>query len=133
MFRSFNPYKGGNDLVWALNRLCNTSKHRLLTPVGIASGGISVKHMTLSSGPTGSGVAIPAPVWDGEKNEMVFARVGVGSKLDYNLNFRFFVAFGDVEPVRGEPAVPILSTTATEIERIVLAIEAETRRLGLVS
>jgi hypothetical protein len=23
LFRSFNPYKGGNDLVWTVNRLCN--------------------------------------------------------------------------------------------------------------
>src|SRR5271157_4557587 len=33
--RAFQPYKGGDDLLWALNRICAGNKHRMLTPVGI--------------------------------------------------------------------------------------------------
>ncbi len=64
---------------------------------------------------------------------MVFARVGIGSQLDYDLNFSFFVAFGEVESVRDQPAIPVLNAAASEVERIILAIETESRRIGLIA
>src|SRR5436190_12345909 len=33
LFKSFKPYKGGNNALWALNELCNVPKHMLLYPV----------------------------------------------------------------------------------------------------
>src|SRR5262245_61209963 len=35
LFRSFMPYKGGNDPLWAMNKIANT-KHTALVPVGHA-------------------------------------------------------------------------------------------------
>ena len=36
LFRSVEPYKGGNgQLLWAVNRLCNTKKHNTLVPTMI--------------------------------------------------------------------------------------------------
>jgi hypothetical protein len=37
LFRSFRPYKGGNGLVWAMNKACNTSKHCLLQVLGVTA------------------------------------------------------------------------------------------------
>lgn len=126
LFRSFNPYKGGNDLIWALNNACNTSKHGIIVPVGMAAAGMHIKHMTLAG--TGS---IPAPVWNNEKNEIVFATTGPDTQLQYDLNISFFVAFGEVDGIGGQPAVPLLNAIAREVNRIVLAIEAEAKRIGL--
>lgn len=126
LFRSFNPYKGGNDLIWALNSACNTSKHGIIVPVGMAAAGMHINHMVIS----GSG-AIPAPVWNSEKNEIVFASTGPDTQFQYDLNISFFVAFGEVDGIGGQPAVPILDAFASEVNRIVLAIESEAKRIGL--
>src|SRR5260370_9753003 len=32
LFASFQPYKGGDDLLWALNELCKPFKHRVIVP-----------------------------------------------------------------------------------------------------
>src|SRR4051812_38190248 len=37
LFRSFKPYKGGDDTLWALNKLCNTQKHCMLAPTVIGN------------------------------------------------------------------------------------------------
>jgi hypothetical protein len=69
LFRSFDSHKGGNYALWALNKLCNANKHRLLIPIGISSGGMAINHMIVS-GPA----AFPAPVYDRAKNQIVMTR-----------------------------------------------------------
>lgn len=126
LFRSFTPYKGGNDLIWALNNACNTSKHGIVVPVGMAAAGMHINHMKIS----GSG-AIPAPVWNSERNEIVFAATGPNTEFQYDLSISFFVAFGEVDGIGGQPAVPVLNAIASEVNRIVLAVEMEAKRIGL--
>lgn len=126
LFRSFNPYKGGNDLIWALNSACNVSKHGVVVPVGMASNQIHINHMSISGGG-----AIHAPFWNSEKNEIVFASTGPNAQFQYDINVSFFVAFGEVEGIGGQPAVPLLDAIASEVKRIVLAIESEVKRIGL--
>jgi hypothetical protein len=126
LFRSFNPYKSGNDLIWALNSICNSNKHRMIVPIGIVSPGMHIQHMTFS----GPG-AIPAPKWDSEKDEIIFAVTSPGTRLQYNLNISFFIAFGEVEAVAGKPMIPLLNAIASEVQRIILAIESEATRIGL--
>jgi hypothetical protein len=127
LFRTFNPYKGGNDLIWALNAACNTSKHGIVVPVGMAAAGMNINHMVMS----GTG-AIFAPVWNREKNEIVFASTTPDTELDYNIQFSFFVAFGEVDGIGGKPAIPVLNTIAGDVNRIVIAVEAEAKRIGLI-
>lgn len=126
LFRSFKPYQGGNDLIWALNKACNTSKHGIVVPVGMAAESMQFSHLVMT-GPA----SIPSPHWDSENNEIVFATTGPGAQFEYDLKFSFFVAFGEVDGIGGQPAVPVLSAIAGEVNRIVLAIEAEAKRLGL--
>jgi len=128
LFRSFKPYKGGNDLIWALNRICNSSKHRLIVPIGMAVQGVRIRHMEISGT-----LAMLAPHWDSEKDEMIFARVGPGGKIQYDIELTFFIAFGEIDAVRGEPAVPLLSAMFGEVQRILLATEAQARLLGIIS
>jgi hypothetical protein len=128
LLRGFNPHKGGNDIIWALNRIRREGYHRLVVPVGTATAGFHARYMRISGG--GS---IPAHNWDSEKNEIIFLRARHDTKVDYNLQFAFFIAFGEVEGVAGQPVLGFLNAAASEVERIVLAIEAEARRIGLIA
>lgn len=131
LFRSFKPYLGGNDMIWALNRVRRQTAHRLVVPVGTATAGAFVKHVSISR-PMPLNV-FTIPKWNSEKNEMVFIETGPGADLDYDIDLTFFIAFGPVDGVAGLPVVGTLNTFAGEVEKILIALEAETRRLGLVS
>ena len=93
----FQPYKGGNDLLWALNEVANTDKHRMVIPIGqgLARYGASVR---------GTGYfSMPDPhVWDRAKNEMKLIELGPGATHTYDFGFQFFIAFHDIEFIDGK-------------------------------
>jgi hypothetical protein len=128
LFRSFDSHQGGNCALWALNKLCNANKHRLLIPVGITSGGMGINHMVASVG-----VSIPAPVYDRAKHQIVTARVSPDATLQYDMQLSFIVAFDDFNGVEGDPAVGILDAIASEVNRVLRAAEAECKRIGLIT
>jgi hypothetical protein len=128
LFRSFNSYKEGNYSLWALNKLCNANKHRLLIPVGVASAGMELKQLE-GRGP----FQIPSPVWDRDKNQIVIATVEPGGSLKFDVNLSFFVAFDDFNGVTGGPAVGILDLIASEVDRVLRASEAQCRTIGLIN
>ncbi len=126
-FRALNPYKGGNYPVWALNKLCNTNKHKLIAPVGLFPRQIRLSKAVM----TGEGY-FPNFAWDIEKNELVFAVIPPGGNLQYDFNLTHSITFWDVEAVSGEEVGPVLEHIARVVERIVLGTEAEAARLGLI-
>jgi hypothetical protein len=128
LFRAFKPYKGGNDPIWSLNRLANGNKHRLITPMGTAAeSSVGINYIS-GHGP----MAIRAPVWDREKKEMILMSAPIGSDIKYDLPFAILIAFDEIEPVTGEPVIPVLHTMIAVVDRIVTATEAEALRIGLV-
>jgi hypothetical protein len=129
LFRSFKPYKGGDNLLWALNRICVANKHRMLAPVGMACGGVHIISLHADRGP----LILPALSWDRTKNEMVYAITGQDTKIEYKIDITFDVAFDEVEIVSGQPASAILRLLTSKVEGILLATEAEARRIGLIS
>jgi hypothetical protein len=126
LFRSFDAHQGGNYTLWALNKLCNANKHRLLVPVGIASGGITLRNAVLSGG------SIPSPVFDRDKNQIVIAKINPGGNFQYNAELSFIVAFDEINSVAGGPAVGILDAISGEVNRVLRATEAECKRIGLI-
>lgn len=126
LFRSFDAHEGGNYALWALNKLCNANKHRLLVPVGIAGAGFTIKQAVLSGGSMGM------PLWDREKNQIEFARIGPGGQFQYDGQISFFIAFDDFNGVKGGPAVGILNAMAGEVRRVLRATEAECHRIGIL-
>jgi len=77
--------------------------------------------------------SMPSPhIWDRTKNEMEIVTLGPDTKFQYHFDFRLFVAFGQIKLVEGEPIVPFLDNIFGKIERILMAMEAESRRLGIV-
>ncbi|WP_130433599.1 hypothetical protein [Rivibacter subsaxonicus] len=123
----FKPYKGGNDLLWALNKLSNTNKHRITSPTAIATAGIQFNMLGGNPGM----LSIPNPKWDHTKNEMELARYAIGGTLDFTFGYTYCISLLDVGPVIGQPAVDVLNHLAQEVESILNAIEAEAKRIGL--
>lgn len=129
LVRAFQPYKGGNNLLWALNRICAANKHRMLAPTAFTVGNVIFPKGFVFKGPGTFGIS-----WDREKQELIYAKVGPRGDLQINseMYFSFDIAFDEVEIVKGQPAVTILRQLATIVERILMGLEAETRRLGYI-
>lgn len=130
------PYKGGNDLLWALNKLSNTRKHEIIIPMVAASGpfeitvgGGSGHNIFRATGP----VSLGGRTWNRTKNELEYMRFGHGSQVDIdaNFSFTFFIAFSKVDVVDGQPAIGVLDAMTGEVERILMAIEDEAKRIGI--
>lgn len=120
------PHKTGNQLLWGLNCTRNVKTHRVVVPLVTASTGNSLSiGSAIINGPSQIGYNR----WDATKNEVEYMRLGPGSQVHYKLNVSFDVLFGDVEVLGGNPVVGTLNAVASEVESILLGIEAETARL----
>jgi hypothetical protein len=64
---------------------------------------------------------------------MVLLTVPRGETPQYKLQLQGLVVIGEVKGVGGQPAVGALKTMFGEVERSVMAIEGEARRVGLFS
>ncbi len=122
------PYKGGNNLLWALNKLANTNKHEVIVPMVLATGNM---HVTKAYFGRVVGLEWP-PRWDSTKNEMVIATVPYGETPHIDLQIQILVAIGKVEGVGGQPALPVFNGMLTEVQNSLTTIEAEALRLGIV-
>jgi hypothetical protein len=129
LVRGLNAYQGGNDLLYTLNNLANTSKHGL---VGFIVGGVANYELRAKSV---AGVEIAEPfVWDAEKNEIAYARVKGGMSFEHKGNIGVFVAMPDVQHLPGNSsAITVLDSIRAEVDRVVNAIEAESRRIGILN
>jgi hypothetical protein len=124
LFLAFKPYKGGNDLIWALNKLRNAT-HTKLISIEVASDGMRSRGVGVLRN-----ASIPGNfVLDSEKNEIVFGRVGPGGIFKYDMEFYFLVTLGELDILAHNQAVAVLHQMAAEVRRILLATEAECRRL----
>jgi hypothetical protein len=126
LFRSFKPYKNGNFAVWAVNLIANGSKHRILNAVGIGVGGGAIRNFF---NPGYTAILKFPPVWDSEHDEMLLFVVGRGSQVKYEFELAMTVALSPIDPGGHIPATEHLRIICGEVEKIVLATEAETARL----
>ncbi|MGA7384385.1 MAG: hypothetical protein WBW81_06755 [Methylocella sp.] len=126
LFRSFQPYKGGNDALWTLNKLRNAT-HTILVPIGTGGGGVTIHHLS------GSNFEIPVPIWNSEKNEMIVARAFPDGRLNYNFDITIFIAFGDVDFTKDPISIACFFPMIAEVKRVLSATEAECRRLGFIT
>jgi len=127
LFCGFQPYLGGDDLLWALNEICITDKHKLAVPIGH-----TLMHGPMGLQGTGFFSTPDRPVWNRAKNEMVFISFGPGAKYKYDFKFQLFVAFNDIKVIDGKPVFAVLNTLCSKVESILMGIEAESRRLGII-
>lgn len=127
LFCGFQPYLGGDEVLWTLNEMCVADKHKMVIPIGtgIINTGVNVQGRGFFEMPT-------PHVWDRAKNEMVLITLGPGAQYYYDLNFRIFVAFNGIEIVDGKPVLGVLYALGRKVQSIFVAIEAESKRLGIV-
>jgi len=72
-------------------------------------------------------------LWDAEKNEIAYARVKAGTIFEHQGKVGVFVAMPDVEHLPGDSsAIIVLDNIGKEVVRVVDAIEAESRRIGIL-
>jgi hypothetical protein len=126
LLRSFKAYKDGNHLLWALNTMCNLDKHALITPVVI--GWQSVEFYWRSSG--GRTEPPRNPLWDSAKAEIELFRTK--DELEYDFHIALEIALYAPESQVPHRADALLNGFYSCVERILLAVEAEAARLGLV-
>ena len=125
LFRSFNPYKGGNDPIYLLNKLRNKT-HTVLAPLGFVAGGMFLDHFEANGS-----VSIPSPRWDSEKNEMIFARVGADARVNYEAKFGLIVTFDDPSLMDNKAvAIDVLNLAYDQVAKIIKATESKCAALG---
>ncbi len=126
LLEGFCPHEGGNDLLWGLNSIRNPNTHRILVPVGQA---ITHQSLGIESATITGNSQIGYSRWNAAKNEVEYMRLGFGSNAKFNVQAAFTVSFEGVNALSGKPVIPVLNAIGSEVERVVLAIEAETNRL----
>jgi hypothetical protein len=129
LFRGFKPYKGGDNTLWALNKLCNAKKHCALVPAQISNvSGVLVRE-SYWQGSGGSFIS-PSGVWDAQKHELTLTIIQSGTTLKMESHFIFAVAIQGIEVLKSAHAPHVLNAMSGIVERVLLATEAECRRLG---
>jgi len=121
LFEYFQPYKGGNDALWAVNYMANIKKHDVLIPVDFG------RAVLWESSPGND--TIIHKVWD--KNEIEFTTPG--TDFGRNREFSFSIVVRDAEEVVNDKSpVTLLDAMSREVERVLVGTEAECRRIGLI-
>lgn len=126
LFRAYQPYRGGNDLLWALNEVSNTDKHALLA-IAVAT---ELGDVDMLGGALVGGLPIN-PTWDSRKQEIKLATFLAGHTPQGYMNYTPFIAFNEIPVVGGEPVSGVLNQFVSMVEGILTGLEAEARRLGL--
>jgi len=117
LFRAFQPYRGGNNFLWALNEVAITDKHKLLA-VAIAS---------LLGNVTGTGALVRMPinpVWDRLKQEIELVTCAAGHPVKYHAEFSLYLTFDEIPVAAGEPVLKVLDYFVEIVEEIFARIEA---------
>ena len=79
---------------FGLNKIANT-KHTVLEAVGSAIGGFTAKKRRRGAPQPGAS-PYRVPSGTAKNNEMIYGKVGPGAEFEYDIEFSFYVAFGDV-------------------------------------
>lgn len=120
------PYIGGNDTLYALGRISAPNKHQIVVGAGVDTNTLRINSMSSTGG---GKLMLAGGNWDRTKNEMLIARLGPGTHVNYDFQVPFTVTILNPATNRFEAVVGLLDKFAGVAEAIVLGIEAETNRL----
>jgi hypothetical protein len=132
LLRGFQPYKGGNDLIWTLNRVSTTNKHDITVPIIIIPGfRMNNIQATSIDGPVRA--TVPQLEWDRGKNEIIYLIVPAKPTplVHCDVVVTINIAFDKI--IGGDTTFAVLKNMASIVERILMGLEAETRRLGFIT
>lgn len=110
--RDLKPYKGGNDLLWAIHALNIMDKHNLLVPVGSTA--------------TLRGVPVCDPLYELMLPDFKAVKEGINEVplrpmpvYDHKIEFTFDIAFGDVEPVKDQSVLATMHQFSDLVAKII--------------
>src|SRR5438270_9872527 len=128
LWEGYEPFGRTDNLLFALNELCNTSKHRIIVPVG-SKAGISIPLIETIGGTRP--LTIFEGLWDTTENEITYAITERGLKWKHHVQIAVGIFFGDVGEIAGREVEPNLRAMIASVTTIVDETEAECQRLGL--
>lgn len=109
VIRERKPYAGGDDYLWGLNKLANTTKHGVIVPIASVFG-----QMTTDT------------KWSFTKNEVELNRFDLSNHTFHtNLAGPVFVGFFGIDPIEGDEAGQVLSFMGMAAESAVMMMELE--------
>jgi hypothetical protein len=111
------PYKGGNDVLYALHSLDNTDKHR--HPIAV----VSITALTKVSGKIGSGL-LKDCTFIVEEGKVMNA-IGFSGEFEITSNGKpiFAVLFNKAQEFEGQPVIPTLHHLSQLVSDTVEAVE----------
>jgi hypothetical protein len=112
LFRSVEPYKGGSgQLLWAINRLCNTKKHSTLVPTMIKEAWA----FTDRADGTPIGTDLGGSHWMHDEGELILRVVPPEDDTHFSGRFSFTVSVDSVDIIRDKPIVALLEGAVDSI------------------
>ena len=103
LFRSVEPYKGGSgQLLWAINKLCNTKKHSTLVPTMITEA------WGFTQGADGTPIGTLDDNWTPDEGELILMVVPQEDDAPFSGRFAFTVSVDLVDIIRDKPIVRVL-------------------------
>lgn len=125
IFMATDAYKGGPNLLWAMNELCNTQKHFRLMPLALGN-------MVLTVSPAPNAV-IRRAIWNPENLELIFLEVQSGHETQYNTHFSYNIAVEGIETLEGKDILHAAQGMRNTVNGILIATEAECRRMKWIA
>jgi len=123
---ALQPYKGGNDVLWALGRLSNLDKHIDLIPIGSVSRNTYIRNATFIA--DGGDLVIGAEPCGRLDDGIAILSVGNTGRIDFECDTQIHVTgdviLGDVDFFKGWFLIPTLHQLVQLVDDIIQTIEA---------
>jgi hypothetical protein len=133
LFRSVEPYNDGSgQLLWAINKLCNTKKHCNLVPTRVTGVRASFTAWVPDGTPAGTGLG-GSNRWRPNELELILmvTEPEIEPRLSGNLSFT--VSVDGVDLIRDQPIVWLLEGAVDTINGLLTSAEATCKKLGFLS
>jgi hypothetical protein len=126
---SFRPFEDGDTCLWAINKLANAGKHKIVSPMALGVATFSLESLTVN----GDISPYPAfPAWDKEKSELVVNVISKRGSRIYRGEIGACITFGEISALENTPAIDVFNYQLEKVGAILEALEKESVRLGLI-
>ena len=128
LFASYEPYPTGSALLFAINELCNASKHQIIMPV-VSVIGTELPYIESSD----TEHALPIKLYSSGEEEIIYAIAERGLKWKYHANFSCRICFGKIGAIEGRDVAENIDGMTRAVDTIVYEVESESRKIGILS
>lgn len=117
------PYRGGNNLLWSLNKLRNMDIHETVVPIASAVAGAEWVANVLLVEPGQVDTARSPVRFDENRVARIWRVPASATIINSETRFSLDIAFTKVEPVEGQPVVAVLQQFLDLTRRTVALFE----------